>query len=121
MNFNPELKIGIIGFGEMGKRHALEYHHATHGKMDFVAVVEPEDNRFEEGCEWYGKRPRRYLCVSEMLNKETLDGLIIASPNCFHVENLKDCMDKNLPLLLEKPLESSFDKICEIVRLSRTY
>jgi predicted dehydrogenase len=121
MSSNPELKIGIIGFGEMGKRHALEYHHATHGKMNFVAVVEPEESRYEEGCEWYGKRPRRYLDIREMLDKEKLDGLIIASPNCFHYENLQICMAANLPLLLEKPLESSFDKICGIVRLARTY
>ena len=121
MSSNPELKIGIIGFGEMGKRHALEYHHATNGKMNFVAVVEPEGDRYEEGCKWYGKRPRRYLGVKEMLDKETLDGLIIASPNGFHYENLKTCMAANLPLLLEKPLESSFGKICEIVRLAHTY
>lgn len=121
MSLNPEFKIGIIGFGEMGKRHALEYHHATHGKMNFIAVVEPEEGRYEEGCEWYGKRPTRYLDVKEMLDNETLDALIIASPNCFHYENLKTCMAANLPLLLEKPLESSFDKICEIVRLARTY
>ena len=121
MSSSPELKIGIIGFGEMGKRHALEYHHATHGKMNFIAVVEPEEGRYEEGCKWYGKRFRRYLGIKEMLDRETLDGLIIASPNCFHHENLKECMAVNLPLLLEKPLESSFGKICEIVRLSRNY
>ena len=56
-----------------------------------------------------------------MLAAEKLDGLIIASPNCFHYGNLKDCMSANLPLLLEKPLDSSFEKICEIVRLSRKY
>jgi len=119
-NYN-EIKIGIIGFGEMGKRHALEYHHATQGKMNFLAVMEPEELRYEEGCAWYGKRPKRYTSVKEMLAKEKLDGLIIASPNYFHNENLKDCMSANLPILLEKPLETSFEKICEIVRLARAY
>ena len=75
MSVNPEMKVGIIGFGEMGKRHALEYHHATQGKMDFVAVVEPEESRYEEGCAWYGKRPRRYTSVKEMLAAEKLAGL----------------------------------------------
>lgn len=118
---NSTVNIGIIGFGEMGKRHALEYHDATQGKMDFVAVVEPEEIRYEEGCQWYGRRPNRYTCVKDMLENETLDGLIIASPNCSHLKNLKDCMDSNLPLMLEKPLESSFEKICNIARLSHSY
>ena len=115
------VNIGIIGFGEMGKRHALEYHNATQGKMNFVAVVEPEKTRYQEGCEWYGKNPKHYTSVNEMLKNETLDALIVASPNCMHLENLKDCMKSNLPLMLEKPLESSFDKICDIVRLTNSY
>lgn len=115
------MNVGIIGFGEMGKRHALEYHHATQGKMNFPAVMEPEEGRYEEGCKWYGKRPRRYTSVQEMLAKEKLNGLIIASPNGLHLENLKDCMSANLPLLLEKPLESSLDKICEVVRAAQAY
>jgi len=121
MGSNPELKVGIIGFGEMGKRHALEYHHATQGKMDFVAVMEPEEARYEEGCAWYGKRPRRYSGVKEMLAEERLDALVIASPNCCHLDNLRACLDSKLPLLLEKPLESSFEKICEIARLAGSY
>ena len=116
-----EIKVGIIGFGEMGKRHAREYYDATNGKMNFIAVVEPEETRYQEGCEWYGRKPRRYTSVKEMLKNEALDALIIASPNCTHLENQRDCMKSNLPLMLEKPLESSFDKICELVRLTALY
>ena len=121
MNTNVTINVGIIGFGEMGKRHALEYHHATQGKMNFAAVVEPEEARYNEGCQWYGKNPRRYTRVKDMLENEDLDALIIASPNCFHLKNLEDSMKSNLPLMLEKPLESSFDKICEIMRLANSY
>ncbi|KKR03283.1 MAG: Inositol 2-dehydrogenase [Candidatus Uhrbacteria bacterium GW2011_GWF2_39_13] len=121
MSINPELKVAIIGFGEMGKRHSLEYHHATRGKINFTAVVEPEDARYEEGCAWYGKRPTRYKRIKDMLSKEKLAAIIIASPNCFHYENLKDCMTGNLPLMLEKPLDSTFEKICEIARLTNSY
>jgi predicted dehydrogenase len=121
MSENPELNVGIIGFGEMGKRHALEYYEATHGKMKFPAVVEPEDPRYKEGCEWFGKEPKRYKNVKEMLSNEKLDGLIISSPNCFHRENLEECLEAGLPMMLEKPLESSFEKICDIVRLSSKY
>jgi predicted dehydrogenase len=121
MNSQITVNVGIVGFGEMGKRHALEYHNATQGMINISAVVEPEDNRYKDGCKWYGKTPARYTCLKEMLEREKLDGLIISSPNCFHLENLKDCLDARLPMILEKPLESSFEKICDLVRLSDTF
>jgi hypothetical protein len=30
------MNVGIIDFGEMGKRHALEYYHATEGNVMLV-------------------------------------------------------------------------------------
>jgi len=33
-------KIGIIGFGEMGKRHAHEFREATCGMIEVAGVVE---------------------------------------------------------------------------------
>lgn len=117
----PEIKVGIVGFGEMGKRHALEYSEATRGKMRFPAVVEPQDSRYEEGCAWFGQRPARYPTVEEMLAAGNLDAVIISSPNCRHLENLESCIDSNLPVLLEKPLESSPEKIMRLARLAAGY
>lgn len=121
MSGSSTFKIGVIGFGEMGKRHALEYSQATHGQLEFTAAVEPENRRYEEGCAWTGRRPHRYMTVPEMLSAEKLDGLIIASPNCFHYENLKACAASGIPMMLEKPIESSFEKICDAVRLVRSW
>ncbi|MCP3967270.1 MAG: Gfo/Idh/MocA family oxidoreductase [Lentisphaerae bacterium] len=118
---NDTVNVTIIGFGEMGKRRALEYQTATFGKMIFSAVVEPNDRRYKEGCEWVGYTPNRYTNISEMLAKENLDALIIASQNCFHLDNIKECLNTNLPIMLEKPLESSFDKICDLVRVTQSY
>lgn len=121
MDCGSRVSVGIIGFGEMGKRHLLEYTTATRGRMEFPAVVEPEEARYEEGCEWSGRRPRRYASVDEMLGKEALDGLIIASPNATHLENLKSSVKSGLPIMLEKPLETSREKICDIARTAFAY
>lgn len=117
----PEVKAGIVGFGEMGKRHALEYHEATRGKMNFPAVVEPQDSNYEAGCAWFGQRPARYKTVEKMLADEKLDAIIISSPNCCHLENLRSCMKSKLPILLEKPLESSYEKITALAREAKAY
>jgi predicted dehydrogenase len=113
--------IGIIGFGEMGKRHAGEFYESTNGFIHTKAVVEPSEKKYEEGCEWINYRPERYSSVKEMLANENLDGVIISSPNFQHLENLQEFTGLDMPILLEKPLDSEFDKILEIVRFADKY
>jgi hypothetical protein len=37
-------KIGIVGFGEMGKRHGREFQEATFGQIEIAGVVESNDD-----------------------------------------------------------------------------
>ena len=40
--FEDEKKIGIIGFGEMGKRHGLEFWESSKGRIEISGVIEPD-------------------------------------------------------------------------------
>ena len=115
-----EKKIGIIGFGVMGKHLGLELQVATGGLVKVVAVVEPNDEKFRQGCEFIGYKPLRCDGIGRMLEQD-IDGIIIASPNNCHLENLKELQGSDLPILLEKPLDSSFEKICDVLRFSENY
>ena len=74
-------KVGIIGFGEMGKRSAKEFEEATDGLIEIAAVFDPNKAQYEEGCRWLGRRPRYYDSIAGMIGAEKLDGVYIASPN----------------------------------------
>ena len=115
-----EKRIGIVGFGSMGKHVGRELQVATAGLARVVAVVEPNDEKFAEGCRFLGYEPLRSDSVSRII-KNNLDGIIIASPNYCHLENLRELKGNNLPILLEKPLDSSFEKICEVLRFAESY
>jgi predicted dehydrogenase len=114
-------QIGIIGFGEMGKRHARDMHDHSNGKVQIAAVYEPEDERYKEGVEWLGYRPDRLGSIPEMLDKVSLDGVIIAGPNHTHWEALQHFTGKNIPLIIEKPLDSTYEKLLKIVEFTETY
>ncbi|MCK5843691.1 MAG: Gfo/Idh/MocA family oxidoreductase [Victivallales bacterium] len=114
-------KIGIVGFGEMGKRHGLEFMDSTAGRIELVSVVEPNDQRYVQGCEWTKCEPARFADVEEMVEKSDLNGVVIASPNSQHLANLKALSGRNLPVLLEKPLETNLEKICDIARFAAEY
>ena len=54
-----EKKIGIVGFGMMGKHLGRELRLATGGLAKVTAVVEPNDEKFQSGCEFV--HPQRIL------------------------------------------------------------
>jgi len=115
-------KIGIVGFGEMGKRHGLEFTEATHGLIEIAGVVEPSDEMYRKGCEWNGRSSiPRFSSIAELLEKCDIDGALITSPNFTHLSNLKQFEGRTLPVLIEKPLDTHIESISEIVRFAQHY
>lgn len=118
---NNSLKLGVVGWGNRGGAVAREGHDVLGGMLTPSACVEPSDGRYEETCKAVGLTPRRYHSVKEMLTRENLDGVFIASPNHLHLEHLRDFQGGKLPILLEKPLDSSFERICDVARFAEQY
>ncbi len=115
------LKIGVIGWGCRGRRLGQEMAEATAGKMQAVACVEPDDAAWKLALTECPVRPERYTTVTQMMNSEKLDGLLIASSNYVHLQNLLELGDVALPMLLEKPLDSTLESIFEVVRFCEKY
>ncbi len=114
--------VGIVGFGEMGKRVGHELMVVTGGMVKIAGVVEPDDKKYEQGCEYDRCKPRRYSSIAEMLEHENIDGLVISSPNSHHLENLKELGENfSIPVWLEKPLDSSLERVCDVLRFSERY
>ena len=91
-----------MGVGLIGKRHAeiiLKYKDA---KLFAVADPDPSAEKYakEIGVSYFKS-------LSEMLSSSSLDGVIIATPNNLHVEHGIECIQKNIPSLIEKPLAST--------------
>jgi len=118
---NSVKQIGVVGWNGRGGHVSQTALRVTGGLMEPIACVEPYDDMYEKGCQSLGLTPRRYKSVKKMVEREELDGIIIGSPDAFHLENLQDLAGTGLPLLLEKPLDSTFEKICDVVRFARAY
>lgn len=114
-------KICIIGFGEMGKRHAKDMEEFSEGGIEVSGVFEPDDRSYAAGCEWMGKRPQRFNAIREMIGAIRPDGVIIASPNSHHLSCLREFEGMKIPLILEKPLDTSMEKVVEIVKFVEKY
>lgn len=122
---NNEKYIAVVGFGEIGKRNTKEQLVTCPIKVE--AVVEPDDKKYEDGCKWIKQTPKRYQNAQQLLEDEKnkkirkLDGVMISTPNHTHLGVLRLFEKHDIPIFLEKPLDSSFEKICDVVRFAEKY
>lgn len=90
-------KIAIIGAGVMGKKHAQTI--VKHPNAELVAVSDPYSDAMAKDF-----NVPNYKDLEELFNHVKLDGVVVANPNRFHVSTAIQCMQHNVPCLLEKPL-----------------
>jgi predicted dehydrogenase len=94
--------IALIGAGSIGRRHA-EVIMACSDVALLDAIVDParttQGIAAEYGVPWFPD-------IAAMLTAGTPDGVIIASPNQLHATQALECIAKNIPVLVEKPIAS---------------
>ncbi|MGA8072771.1 MAG: Gfo/Idh/MocA family oxidoreductase [Candidatus Acidiferrales bacterium] len=97
-----KLGIGVLGVGEMGKRHAENLRRLVPearlvGIADFSAerARQVADELEIENC---------YANLEAMLERKDLDAVLIATPDKFHAQNVMTAANAGKDILCEKPL-----------------
>ncbi len=102
------LRIGIIGFGYIGKVHAHCYLSLPHCfpeskiQAKVVSVLRSGLGRDEEFLRSLGN-PLETTSMEEFLSQK-LDLVDVCSPNEFHHDQVKASLEKGIPVYCEKPL-----------------
>ncbi len=96
-----KLQIGIIGLGRMGLLHTALFN--TLPESSVVAVVDPAMFPAKP-LNMLNPKIKVYKSIEKMLDKERIDGVVIASPVGYHIENAMECVRNNIPFMMEKPL-----------------
>lgn len=119
-----ELRIGLIGCAGRG---TLADHANLPGKARVVAGADryPEQRQMflDRYREKYRTEPAVYTDYREMIDKEQLDGVVIASPDFLHEEHAVYALEHKVPVYLEKPIAiaiDSADRILEAAYAGRT-
>lgn len=104
-------RIGVIGLGVMGRNHArvlTELDEAT-----LVAVCDEAPTAVAYIKKKYGTTG--YTSYRQMLERETLDAVIIAVPTGAHREVGSAALASGLHVLVEKPIASDLDEASALV------
>ena len=85
----------------MGRSHVQAYQ--THPAAEVVALADVDETRLNKAAQDY-KIPKTYASGEEMLRKEKLDVVSIATPNKFHMPLTLAALKAGCHVLCEKPM-----------------
>lgn len=112
------VRIGIIGPGGMGSGHVgrfLAFHKEGRAPVDIVAISDcaiPRMNRaldrVHAGQE--GIKPAGYQDYHELLARDDIDGVVIASPEHWHAQMSIDAIQAGKDVYCEKPMTLNLDQ-----------
>lgn len=113
------VRYGIIGCGMMGQEHIRNIQLLP--DTEVAAIYEP-DAGMQAAAQALARTAVFTESIADLLTIDSLDALLIASPNHLHLEQMEQILAiRPLPLLVEKPLYTSSTDAARIDRLITTY
>ena len=105
--------VGIIGLGHVAIHHIAALEHSSDFRL--LAGCDPEPSKHE----MLGKSVVAYSDHRDMLEREDLHVIVVASPNRLHIEHGIDAMSAGRWVFMEKPLARSRDDFDRFDRRKR--
>jgi len=110
------IRIGIIGTGIMGNAVARVFKLLPQAEL--IALADLSKERLEQSGKEFGLSAL-YLDYRDMLQKERLDAVAVATPDHNHTAPVLDSLRASCHVLVEKPLATSLAEAEEIDRVVR--
>lgn len=97
-----KIGIGVLGVGEMGKRHAENVRHLVSG-AELVAVADVAAARAKQVAEEL-EIAKSFGSLEAMLECKEVQAVLIATPDKFHAQGVMQAAQAGKDILCEKPM-----------------
>lgn len=115
---SKKLRIGIIGSGGIAQGCHMRGYAAVPELAEIVAVCDVNEKTAQAAADKFNV-PTVYRDYNEMLAKEELDGVSVATPNKFHKDPTIAALKAGVNVLCEKPLGMNADECREMCAAAR--
>ena len=99
---NEKIGIGLIGYGLIGKRHAIDFRDQQ--DVNIVAVAEAHQGRLDEARAFLGSGVRGYGEFRKLLDDKDVDAVVISTPDHWHALMTMLACAAGKDVYVEKPL-----------------
>lgn len=110
-----KLRVGVIGLG-MGRHHIAGYE--DHPGVQVVAISDVSQDRLDEIGEKFSISSR-FLSPIDMIEKEKLDIVSVATPNKYHKELCVAAFNSGCHVLCEKPMAMNASEGREMIEAAK--
>jgi predicted dehydrogenase len=117
---NDRLSIAVIGCGDRGFNAHMKgvQQHADSQNIEITAVCDPWRIRRERAAaqtrEWYGRAARRFVSYRDVVTRDDIDAVMIASCDHQHEAHLLATAQAKKDVYVEKPLGMDFSRTTEV-------
>lgn len=108
------LRIALIGAGNMGRQHLHHLQQVPSARL--CALADPDPAAHELAAHW---TVPSFADHRQMLEAVRPDAVIVANPNALHVTTALDCLERGIPVLLEKPVGTTPAEVARLVAARR--
>ena len=105
-----KLGIGVLGVGDMGRRHAENVRRLV-PEASLIAVADPAIERARQVAADL-EIEHAFSCLEDMLAQPGIDCVIIAAPDKFHAQAIRTAASAGKDILSEKPLALNLADAC---------
>jgi predicted dehydrogenase len=108
-----KIAIAVVGPGQIGKQHIalIRDNPACH----LAALVAPDHTHQHQLA--HELAVPLYHSIENMLAAQLVDGVVVCSPNVFHVAQTSACVRAGVAVLVEKPLAHTYEDGLRLVEL----
>ena len=114
---NARIRLGIIGAGGRGT-HLIRMANLA-GGIEWVAVCDAWEERRDRAAELIGKPVKKYGDYRKLLDRNDIDGVIVATLDHWHSRMAADACRAGKDVFVEKPMTSLPMQGHEVVRAVR--
>lgn len=109
-----KVRLAIAGYGLVGRRHADAILQTP--DTELVAVIDPSETGTSLATQ---QGLSACASLNDFLADTSVDGIILATPNALHVEQALACVERGLPVLVEKPIATQAAEAEHLVGIAR--
>jgi predicted dehydrogenase len=106
----PALRIGVVGAGAIGRRHAR--YCSEEPAITLIGVADPVSDAATLD---HGFSVPHYRSLERMLDAESVDGVIVAVPTPLHREVALTAIRQGVAVLIEKPITEHPAEVADLI------
>lgn len=110
------VQVGLIGYGYWGKNLLRNFVENDH--IELVGVFDIQPDRLLEAQKTY-PQVKTFSTLEALLSQKSLEAIAIATPPASHFELADICLQRDLHLMIEKPMALSSEHCQKIIDLAR--